>query len=278
MSDQCPNCRREIDLHERFCPFCTADAKPPNVRFAERTSEAAALAGLEAAADSKVAAAGTQVEQERLVELARTSELVINRGLRSLAHWVEGEDELYVNFYKLKERGVRMANDVFNRQRISAENTISPTFADQLVIGALTVDGRGMDYYGGYSVLVREEAIRTRATVFWENPFEFNKRMKIVSGQDPPEGYRAVWGERHRLASAKLSERLTKGADDGDLAKLMMGPDRSARDCDFIEVHVWQDIHADAIRAVVPPDTIAEADRSEWEHLREKLVKKGAVC
>lgn len=278
MIDPCPNCGREIPLDDRICDYCAADAKPPNVRFAERPGEVRALAALDAAASGLAASAGREAERSRLAELVRASKLVINRKLRSLALWVESDDELYVNFYKLKQRGVRMTNDVYNRQRLSAENTISPTFADQLTIGALTVDDRGMDYYGGYSVLIREEAIRLRATVFWENPFEFNKRMKIVSGEDPPEGYRAVWEERHRLANAKLATQLPDGADDDVLANLVMGPDRSVESCDFIEVHIHGDIHADCIERVVPPKTIPKEERSPWKHLQRKLAKKGAAC
>lgn len=278
MIDPCPNCAREIPLDGRLCDYCMADAKPPNVRFAERKGEVERLGKREENAAAAATAAGTRAEQARLVELVRASKLVINRRLRSLSLWLESEDELYVNFYKLRERGVRMSNDVFNRQRISAENTISPTFADQLVIGAITIDGRGMNYYGDYSVLVCDDAIRVRATVFWENPFEFNQRMNVVSGKDPPEGYRAPWSDRHKLASAKLTGQLVQGAGDAALAALVMGPDRSSEQCDFIEVHVWGDIHAEAIESVLPPDTIPDEDRSLWDHLRSKLARKGCIC
>lgn len=278
MSDLCPNCAREVALDERVCRICGADALAPNVRYASRDGEIAALAKREKRAVSAAKKKKAVAALDRLRDLAQTSRLVINRKLRALSLWVESDDELYVNFYRLRQLGVRMVDDRFNRHRISAENTISPLFFEQLVVGALTIDGKGMPYYGGWSVLIRDADIRVRATVFWENPFTFNKRKRIVSGDDPPEGYRTTWGRRDSLAVAKLGDRLDSTDDDSQLAKRFMGPDRASEHCDFIEVHVHGPIHADAIEEVVEPSHMSAADRTDWKHLRKKLEAKGIIC
>lgn len=278
MADSCPNCAREIGLEDRLCTYCHSDARPPNVRFAMRAGEAKALAANERKAVNAAKKKGVLKEIDALRQRAGDSKLVINRKFRALEAWLASENELYVNFYKLKELGVKMIDDQFNRQRISAENTISPGFFRQLVVGALTIDGEGMSYYGDWTVIIRDDAIRARASVFWDNPFTFNKEKKIISGEDPPEGYRAPWEARADLAVAKLGGQLGTDGNGAPLESLFMGPDRTHADCRFIEVHIHGDIHADAIESVTPPKRMSPTDRTEWKVLRAVLSSKGCVC
>ncbi|WCS23890.1 zinc ribbon domain-containing protein [Methylobacterium sp. NMS14P] len=278
MTEDCPECGATLRWDAHTCISCGAVPAPPNVRFAERAIEAAALSlswarALELASSNKATA-----EVERLDHLAKHSKMVINRKLRALSEWINSDDELYVNFYKLRERGLEYEDNVYNRQRVSAENTISPNFFDQLVVGALTIDGRGMTYYGEYTILIRQDRIASRASVFWENPFIFNKNHSIISGEDPPVGYRAPWGERNKIVVAKLAGDVKPGDGDAALAALVMGPDRAAKDCDFVEVHVHKHIHANEIEAVIAPSEIPADDEDAWEFLRDKLATKSIKC
>lgn len=278
MTDNCSNCKSTIPLDADRCTKCGADVAPPNVRFAARATEAKALSSLVAIAQEAAAANGVSAEIVRLENLAKNSQMVINRKLRALSDWINSEDELYLNFYKLKEKGIAYKYDIYNRQRISAENTISPIFFDRLIIGALTVDGQGMSYYGKYTVVIRSTDIERRASVFWENPFIFNKKHNIISGEDPPEGYRAPWQEREKVVIAKLADAIKPGDNDHALSILVMGPDRNTADCNFVEVHVYNQIHVNEIERVIPPHAIPEDEENAWEFLREKLAGKGISC
>ncbi|WP_231420772.1 hypothetical protein [Sphingomonas sp. Leaf205] len=278
MADTCFNCGRSLSLGDRLCTYCSADVLPPNVRSASRAGEVAALAERETEAIKAAASNGATDVLMRLRTHAEESRLVINRKLRSLSLWVNSEDELYLNFYQLKKRGVKSVDDRYNRQRVSAENTVSPGFYEELTVGALTVDGEGMSYYGPWSVIVRDDHIRLRASVFWSNPFLLLQSEKVISGDDLPEGFRAPWSARSRLAVAKLGSRLSAADDDDAIATRFMGPDRSSEHCDFIEVHVHHEIHVDGIERIKEPALIPPIDRTEWEFLREKLSAKGVVC
>ncbi|WP_380784903.1 hypothetical protein [Sphingomonas sp. R86521] len=248
------------------------------MRLASRAAEVAALAEREAEATETATRNGATGVLGRLRTRAEDSKMVINRKLRSLSRWVNSEDELYLNFYGLRKRGMKAVDDRYNRQRVSAENTVSPGFYEDLIVGALTIDDQGMSYYGPWSVIIRDDHIRPRASVFWENPFPFLKRMKVISGDDAPEGFRAPWSARSRLAVAKLGGRLNADDDEDAIAETFIGPDRGSEHCDFIEVHVYHELHVDGIERIEAPVLVPSGERTEWEFLRKKLSAKGVVC
>ncbi|MGH6615752.1 hypothetical protein [Sphingomonas sp.] len=276
MKEACPICTRMIQIDQRQCSYCFSDIGFPNVRYAMRAEECTALEHRLAAAQKVIEEANLQYEYDLLLFMTEKSKLVINRKFRQLSHWLYSENRLYRNFYKRRQSGESYTEDEFNLQRISAENTVSPLFYDQLNYAAITVDGVGMPYYGEYSIIVREDAIAHRTTVFEENPFIFSERHGIVSGKMPPPGYRTVWDRRAKLIAAKLAERLSKGACDADIAELVMNRNRGAATCDFVEAHVYGDILLDCIETVVGPKPASRPDRIAWRHMRQLLVELGA--
>ncbi|MFT9359367.1 hypothetical protein [Acetobacter okinawensis] len=271
MEDYCQNCSRLIALSDRICSFCGTDANAPNVRYALRDNEQNELNKKFIESETNSNKSGNKEEFYELISKSKESKMVINRSVRAIADWVGREDKLYVNFYKLKEMGLRKPYDQYDQQRISAENTISPVFAEKIVVGALTINEIGMTYYGGYSVTIKDKDICNRASVFWENPFIFNAKHRVVSGHPCPEGYRASWNNRDKLVGAKLGACVTNGMSDDDFANLLMGPDRTSESCDFIEVHVYDWLHASSIDKITPPATIPAEDRLEWDHVSSKL-------
>ena len=276
MSDACPTCGRSVLSELRFCKFCTGDAGFPNVRWANLKPEVTALSRRAAKARRAAIKSGTLAEHDRLVAMAQTSQLVINRKLRQLASWINRDNKLYLNFYKLKKLDPSYTEDIWNMQRNSAENAVNPLFYDDLSIAAITVDGVGMSYYGEYSIFVSENAIANRTTVFEENPFTFNKRHRVIAGKMAPAGFRAPWQNRAALASAKLGAKLTPGATDADLAELVMARTRGASDCDFIEAHVYGEIHAECIVSVVGPRPKVRSEFIIWRDLKRQLAELGA--
>lgn len=275
MSDACPTCSRPVNVDRRFCKFCTTDAGFPNVRYANRKDERATLRRRVSKAKRAISRNGTNDEHVRLEAMVRASKLVINRNVRQLAAWLARDNKLYLNFYKLKRLGEDYNEDHWNYQRISAENAVNPMFYEELSIAAITSDDVGMSYYGECSIFIREDSIAVRTTVFEENPFTFNNKHGVIAGTMAPAGYRAIWAERSALATAKLGPHLKPGATDDDLAELIMARKRGAADCDFIEAHIYGDIHAECIETVVCVKPKTKADRLIWRDQKSRLVAMG---
>jgi hypothetical protein len=275
MSDTCPTCSRPVKIDRRFCKFCTADVGFPNVRYARRPDELLALKRRVTNAKRVIKRKGTTAEHMRFTAIINASKLVINRNVRQLAAWLARDNKLYLNFYKLKRLDENFQEDKWNYQRISAENAVNPLFFEDLSIAAITADDVGMSYYGECSIFIREDTIASRTTVFEENPFSFNVKHGVIAGAMPPAGYRATWADRATLATAKLGAKLHPSASDGDLAELIMARLRGAANCDFIEAHVYGDIHAECIEKVVCVKPKTKADRLIWRDQRSRLSLMG---
>lgn len=202
----------------------------------------------------------------------------MNRSLGSLHSWLNEANALFLTFHQQLRSGARFAgDDVWDQQRISAENTVNPVYYEQLSYAALSLDRTGLTHYGQYAVTLKDNLIAHRSSVFEENPFNFCHRHNIISGQPAPLGYRATWDDRPHLAVAKLGGKIGTGALPPSFPEVLMEPRRNDPNCDYIEVHVFGPIHSAAIDHVSGPIPTPTADRPLWNQAKRKLDRLGAT-
>lgn len=276
MEEKCANCGGNVPLTVTRCPTCSYDVGFPNVRFATRKTEADALEVRLKDAMRQAADRGSLSKLEEFGAATSSSKAVMNRHMATLQNWLRGSNPLFNNFYTEIEAGREVNEDTYNRQRAAAENTINPIFYRELNIAALTLNNIGMTYYGAYSVLLRDANIRHRATVFEENPFNFNQRHGVVSGTDAPPGYRAPWADRGKLAMAKLQPWIDSETTEAQFSALLMGQDGTDENCDFIEVHIYDPIHKAAIERVAGPRPTDDVEALFWDDIKRRLEALGA--
>jgi hypothetical protein len=185
---------------------------------------------------------------------------------------VKADTELYNTFYQQVEAWGRLPEDnEWDKGRESVDALVFPHYHKEVRFAALSLDGRGMSGYGGLAVVLKESAIKTRATVFEQNTMTFCKEQKVVVGSQVPPGYRAVWSARCDLAAAKLHGRLSPGTTEEEFAGILLPPsaDRAA---DFVEVHVFGPLHRRAIAKVVGKEPKNSADKILLKSIRRSLA------
>jgi hypothetical protein len=218
------------------------------------------------------------VELRKFEGAVATSKAIMNRSLGALSNWINGPSELFLSFHKQIKHLGRIPDETnWDQQREAAEAAINPFCFQELNFAALTLDGRGMIYYGPYSVTLKSITIEDRASVFEQNPFYFNRLHHVIAGQSPPIGYRSTWEGRGRLAVAKLHASITPGCGANDFPGILMESRRSESDCDFIEVHIFGPVNRLGIERIVGPEPTARADRQIWKQLVRKVQSFGAV-
>jgi hypothetical protein len=274
----CGNCRHEVPLEVRNCPICTADVGYPNVRAANRVEEVNALMARVKGVETSARTHNAQTELALFSDSVASSRAVMNRSLGVLHAWLNGANPLFLTFHQQVRLGSRFAaNDVWDQQRTSAENTVNPIYYEQLNFAALSLDRTGLTHYGQYCVSLKDGLIGHRSSVFEENPFIFCQRHNIISGRPAPLGYRASWAERAHLAVAKLGSKINAGTLPSSFPEVLMEPRRNDPDCDFIEAHIFGPIHVAAIEHVVGPKPAEAADRALWNQAKRKLELLGAT-
>jgi hypothetical protein len=191
---------------------------------------------------------------------------------------VSSDNELYATFHQLVRAEARLPEDnEYDRFRTPVDATMFPGYYDRIRFAALSLDGRwSAPRYGAFAIVVRDESIRDRATVFEENSFHFCRKHVRVGDPVPP-GYRAVWSERDRLAAAKLHAKLEVGTIPTEFKDILLKPDRAGKGQDeFIEVHIFGPLHRQGIERVTGPKPKRRADQVKLREMKRMLGEVGA--
>lgn len=276
--ETCATCGTEIPYAARECICCGVDVGFPNVRSAERQSERDALQERVKYAQAATAARGCGAELEAFGTAVVSSQAVMARSLGALDALVNAPNQTMVSFHRMVTGGRVPENNEYdiNRQRI--EGTIHPMGVWQNIIyAALALDGRGVAWYGPYSITFKDLAIQSRSSVFEENPFRFLDNNPVSSTGAVLPGYRASWSRRAELAMAKLHHRVQPGMTEADFPAILLEQGRVADDSDFVEVHIYGVLHPRSIERVVGPAPIRRADKVVWKRVKKTLIALGAV-
>ena len=275
----CTSCKRPVPDHMRNCPFCQGDVGFPNVRAANTSQERAAL--LERLDAARVSTAARKCEQvlNEFGAAVKQSRATICRSLSVVQRLMSSDSELYTNFYQQVGSEARLPeNNVWDRGRSAVDATLFPLYNNKILFGALSLDKQCPSKYGAYAMVLREEMIQQRATVFEENSFVFcQSKHKIVTGDPVPTGYRAVWQERDQLAMAKLHSKLDAGTEPKEFPRILLNPGKDESNQDFIEVHIYGPIHRRAVETVAGPQPRAHEDEVILKSLKKKLTEVGAT-
>jgi hypothetical protein len=262
---QCANCgRSDIGESAVDCPTCNERLGFPNVRAA---TEAMEMDALRNRCERAVERAKTRGAVDRVHDFANAvakSFAVINCDLYRLRELVTNEKSLYTNYYQAVRAHVRTAaRGDFDRHRRAVDAMLFGEYAERIIFGALSVDGKGLASYGAYTVLLREETIAKRATVLDENAFRFVQRHGLQPGNRIPLGYRATWENKRELAVAKLADAVSSTTKETEFAGILLSSVGDRAKDDFMEVHIYGTFDQHAIESVAgsssPSDSVDKA-------------------
>ena len=274
----CPKCGSPCPSSERHCPTCQADVGFPNVRAADTTEERTGLLRrLQHAQVSANAGGYARVLADFGVAVSRSKAVFCQR-IGVVAALVASDNSLYSTFYQQVRGESRLPEDnPWDPRRGAVDATLFPHYHEHITFAALSLDRVGPRKYGPCSVVLRDEMIRMRASVFEENSVVFFRKHRIVAGNPVPPGYRAVWAERSRLAMAKLYSMLDANTHPEDFPAVLLTQAVGAEEEDFVEVHIFGPIHRRAVECVVGSRPKRREDRVLWRSLNRKLAEVGAT-
>lgn len=274
---KCPNpeCGEGVPAHLRHCVVCETDAGCPNVRAAEIAVERAALAGRVQAAYDDADTRGCRDCLDRFRAAVGLSKAVVARSVGKISELMNADNELYATFYQLVDSKSRLPEDnEWDKGRESVDSLLFPHYHKEIRFAALSLNEQGVAGYGGMTLVLKDGAIRERATVFEKNTVVFCRERQVVAGTEAPAGFRASWKERGDLAVAKLHKSLDTATPDDRFSEILM-PSSGERTSDFIEVHIFGELHRRAIAKVTGKEPRERADRALLRSMRTKLAALG---
>lgn len=274
MQRECNHCHFLVSISADRCPHCHESLDPPpNVWVASQPDEQAALSLKH---ESVTQTAKNQGSGDRLAEFEAAvtdqSFAVICRDLGEVQRIAHSDSEIYRNYYKLLDAGLRLPNtsDEWNLKREQADIALFFGFQKKMHHAVLTLD-YGMSYYGECHLQLNSQLIARRSTVFWENSAEFYA-SHAKPGERPFSGFRAVWQDRGKLAAAKLGGKIHAKVTAERFAGILRQDGKKPGEEKFIEVHVFGDL---TIRSTQMVMLKPGGDACRYRALKESLAKMG---
>jgi hypothetical protein len=277
----CEYCENDIPLLSNICPHCGRPGLFPNVRSAENDRERAALETRYQAAKSLLSGSGATHSLDDFETAVSGSKAVIARSVIELQRLAESDNEIYATYYQLTEAEIRLPRgDKWDFLRSVTDVAL---FSDQhkkhIRFAALSLDGNGLFNYGECSIVMRENMIAHRASVFEENSALFMEHHKILMSEadNLPKGYRATWRDRAKLCVAKLYKRIDATTQPDEYSALLLRQGATSEGDEFVEVHIYGPITARTIEQVIISPRIKRRPRDTIiKSVKEKLEKVGA--
>jgi len=237
----CSYCGNEVPLDWVYCPHCGDGLKCPNVILAGQSIERDALERRYQAASASAGHRGCDAVVREFETATRASQAVMGSTLQKLMPIVRRDRDIFATYHDLAE--LRFLRDSaphgpdWNVVRPAAEIALlgSHKHISKLHYAALALDGRSLPHYGEVTVLLRENLIARRVSLFQENSAVYVHRHGIHF----PEGTRGIWEERHKLCVAKLAEQLTKATRRDEFSTILLQKGPNAIDDQFVEVHLF---------------------------------------
>jgi len=277
MPVECKRCGHPVADEKKECQACGEDNGYPNVRLALRPDEVQALARRLHDAEVSTAARKCREILEKFGIAVLGSKAIISRSLSTVQDLVENDRRTYTNFQKQLAYGARVAEDnEFDRVRTQFEAALFPNFHQDMLFAMLSLNNRGLVGYGAYAMILKEDMIAHRASVFEENMFTLSAKRGFLLHEPIPPGFRAVWEERHTLAKAKLHSEIGPGTSEADFPAILVRDRGGSGNSDFIEVHIYGPVNRYTIERVLGPRPRTPEDRVTWKRLERLLSDVGA--
>lgn len=273
---RCKYCGFDFLASAGACPHCGRPALFPNVTAAEDPEEQAALQKRYDAAISEGASKGASdalLEFEKALAHARA---VISRPLGEVQRLASSDKQLYATYYQLLEAGVRLpSGSKWDILRAVADEALFPGYKGNIRFGALTLDHQGVSNYGECHLILRDDMIRHRATIFEENSTMWMKHheVKMAEADKLPRGYRSIWDDRAKLGSAKLASKITSSTTKEEFSSILMRQSVSSDADEFIEVQVCGPLTIRSFAHVTLPVGATRAKRVICRALVAELAK-----
>lgn len=278
--DSCSECGSPISASVDRCSTCGADVGAPNVRAADQADEKATLRVRYDDAILRSVARGIGKEIDEFERAIERSSAVVNCNLSFLREFVSRASTLYANYHRGVQAGIRKAAEAnWDLDRVAADGLLFGSYSNNIVMAALSLTDTGLSSYGPYSMKLREVAVYKRSSVLEENSFNFIEHHKLSIRTPIPQGYRAKWEERAKLAVAKLADFVAHGMGDVDFQRLLLVDTGDRASDSFMEVHLFGTFDREAVETVSGPKPKRRGpDVAIWGAVKEQLRILKKTC
>lgn len=276
LSIACAYCTNQYSQPAERCPHCGRPGVFWNVIAAEDPEERDALERRYRKTKADALSRNADSNLEDFEKAAARSKAVIARSEIEVLRLASSDRQLYATYYELTEGGVSLpSGSQWDMLRELADNVLFSRSKKHIRFGALSIAGVGLPNYGPCSLVLREEMISHRSSVFEENSALFMERRRIKISRAPklPKGHKATWNERAKLCIAKLGARIDSSTAPDKYAGILLSQGATSEEDDFVEVHIFGPMTVLTMQEVIVSSPKRSQRATILKALKFKLTK-----
>ncbi len=278
LSILCPECTNEIPQPAERCPHCGEPGFFWNVLAAEDSTEQAALERRYQAAKRDAMSRGADEILQDFESAVAQSKAVIARSEIEILRLASSSRQLYATYHELIGEGIRLpTGDDWDMLRELADTVLFWKSKKHIRFGALSLNGIGLRNFGSCSMVLRDEMISHRTSVFEENSAVFMERHEIRIAREPkvPKGYKAAWKDRGKLSVAKLGANIDSGTGPDKYYVLLLRDGSPSENDEFVEVHIFGPMTVLTMEQVIVTAPKSNQRATILKAIQFKLAKYG---
>lgn len=268
-------CRYAYYAQELACPACQWKNNP-NVALAALKKPKSALEKRYEDALQGAAKNGSLEKVKEFEALIKSSaKAVVNLDIGVLDGIINGSMR-YINTYQLRKIRTLTKHPDDDSRRFMVDGFLFYDFGQSIAFAALSLDEKGIRPYGDCTITLKAGTIAYRASLLEEDSFQFFEKLERQGKKIERKalnGYIATWEDKHKLAVAKLADRIKPDDTTDTFAKLLLDDNdgKNMSDAKFIEIHVFGFFNDAAIESFSYFD---EAKLSTNSRTRKKQLKR----
>lgn len=277
----CRECSNEIPQPAERCPHCGRPGIFWNVIAAEEPNERAALERRYKAARADASSRNADLNLQDFEQAAAQSKAVISRSEIEVLRLASSDRQLYATYYELTEGGISLpSGGQWDILRELADMILFAKSRKHIRFGALSIEGVGLPNYGPCSLVLRDQMISHRSSVFEENSAVFMERRKIKISREPklPKGYKATWADRGKLCVAKLAGKIDSKTTSNKYSGILLKQGATSEDDEFVEVHIQGPMTVRTMDQVIVTSPKRSQRATILKAIKFKLAKHGVTA
>jgi hypothetical protein len=273
ISVTCTSCGNKVSPPSQHCSHCGESVGFWNVIAADEPDERAALEGRYESARKDAIARNADDALAQFETALSGSKAVIARSESEVLRLASSTRQLYATYYQMIEAELRLPDgDEWDALREPADTLLFPHYKRRVRFGALSLDGVGLPRYGPCSIVLREEMIAHRTSLFEENSTVFVERHGLRKSRTA-KGYRSTWGDRARLCVAKLHGKIDSTTTPDKYSQILLRSGAKPEDDEFVEVHIWGPFSVLTMERVIVMAPQASKRATITRAIKSKLAK-----
>jgi hypothetical protein len=275
--DLCEYCKNSLSVFFELCPHCGRPAPPPNVRAAKVREERETLEIRYEAAYEDAASRGCEPILRKLDVALAESKTVLVIPAAALDKQLPSSMNRFNDypFYYQFENTDHLTAHERTMRHFKAEMLFCG-YQSNIRYATLSLDGIGLSTFGECSLVLRNEMIAHRTSLFDDVSNLYLKQHNIpLTDRGLPLGYRSTWNDRNKLGVAKLARRLTPNTESHEFPGMLLHQGKAVNEDEFIEAHIGGEITIRTIERVIIQTRKSRQKSIIFRSLSEKLTRMG---